>query len=376
MALEKILPIRNAIRRSRADQYILILLLSFAGSVSGTRLFLELTGYPKIGTGNIHIAHVLWGGLILFAATVLPLIFANRWTLTLSALLSGIGVGLFIDEVGKFITANNDYFTPAAAPIVYAFFLVTLLVYTQTKKSEPKDPRSSLYSVLDTMEEVVDKDLSKEEMADMLDRLQKIKIRSDRPELITLATNLEEFLTSSNLTLVIHRPMLMERVSQFWNILEKKYFSQHRTRLLVSLSLIAFGVWSLFSTVGVLLLSRKPDQLQQLITELMNDRVVRNITGMNWFEARISMEGGVGLILLLCGLLILVKKDRPAVNISIFTQIISISVFNLLLFYFDQFSAIINTFFQFIILVLTLRYRKRFLTKKIRQPFEEKIDGR
>ena len=95
----------------------MITLISFAFSVGGTRLFLEVLGYPQLGGGQLHIAHVLWGGLFLFVASLLPLILINRWGLRLSALLAGFGIGLFIDEVGKFITQTNDYFYPAAAPI-------------------------------------------------------------------------------------------------------------------------------------------------------------------------------------------------------------------------------------------------------------------
>jgi hypothetical protein len=39
----------------------------------------------------------------LFIASLLPLIFANRRVYDWAAVLSGVGVGLFIDEVGKFI---------------------------------------------------------------------------------------------------------------------------------------------------------------------------------------------------------------------------------------------------------------------------------
>ncbi|MCJ7707736.1 MAG: hypothetical protein MUO38_08985, partial [Anaerolineales bacterium] len=104
--------IRTPVRRQGTDTYLLLMLLSFAFSVALTRLFLMLTGYPQLGGGTIHIAHVLWGGLLLFVAALLPLVFANRWVYTTGAVVAGLGIGLFIDEVGKFITLANDYFYP------------------------------------------------------------------------------------------------------------------------------------------------------------------------------------------------------------------------------------------------------------------------
>ena len=121
------------IQRRRAGDYLLITLLSFGFSVGATRLLLELTGYPQLGTGSLHIAHVLWGGLFLFIASLLPIIYINEWVVALSGLLSGFGVGLFIDEVGKFITQTNDYFFPSAAPIVYVLFLLTVFVFAQVR---------------------------------------------------------------------------------------------------------------------------------------------------------------------------------------------------------------------------------------------------
>ena len=136
---------RRLVRRYFSERYLLLTLLCFAVSVSFTRLFLEITGYPQLGGSKLHFAHVLWGGLIWFAGSLFPLIFANHRALDFSAVLTGIGVGLFIDEVGKFITQTNDYFYPAAAPIIYSFFLITLFIFSLIRKQGKLDsPRETL----------------------------------------------------------------------------------------------------------------------------------------------------------------------------------------------------------------------------------------
>ena len=144
------------VRRRGAERYLQLTVLSFAASVSLTRLILDLTGYPQLGNGTLHIAHVLYGGAILYASSLLPLLYANRWTYTWGAILSGIGVGLFIDEMGKFITQSNDYFFPAAAPIIYAVFLLTVLLYVRIKKEPQLDIRGEMYTVLEILQEVID----------------------------------------------------------------------------------------------------------------------------------------------------------------------------------------------------------------------------
>ncbi|MGB3716724.1 MAG: hypothetical protein WA996_20080, partial [Candidatus Promineifilaceae bacterium] len=118
--------VRSAVRREHAEYYLLTSLIAFGVTVIAIRVFLQLTGFPQIGSSVLHIAHALWGALLLFIAVLLPLAFANRWAIQASALLSGIGIGLFIDEVGKFITQTNDYFFPPALALIYGFFLVTV----------------------------------------------------------------------------------------------------------------------------------------------------------------------------------------------------------------------------------------------------------
>jgi hypothetical protein len=120
--------------REGAERYLLLTIVAFVVAVVGTRWYLEATGYPQFGGGELHIAHMLWGGLLLIIAALLPLIVAAGWALTISAILTGAGTGLFIDEVGKFITASNDYFYPLAAPLIYGLLLVLILVFVLVRR--------------------------------------------------------------------------------------------------------------------------------------------------------------------------------------------------------------------------------------------------
>ena len=75
------------------SDFLLLMIAAFAVTVAGRGWFLALTGYPKVGGGGLHVAHMLWGGLLLVIAALLPLLFVGRRMLLLSALLAGVGVG-------------------------------------------------------------------------------------------------------------------------------------------------------------------------------------------------------------------------------------------------------------------------------------------
>ena len=46
--------------RDGAERSLLLVIVSFVIAVVGTRWFLQITGYPQVGGGGLHIAHMLW----------------------------------------------------------------------------------------------------------------------------------------------------------------------------------------------------------------------------------------------------------------------------------------------------------------------------
>lgn len=102
----------------------------FVGSglltIFAIRGFLATAGYPVVGNESLHIAHMLWGGLMLCGVT-LYLLLAKSPNKIAATLLAGVGFGLFIDELGKFITRDNDYFFKPAIMLIYLIFLIIWL---------------------------------------------------------------------------------------------------------------------------------------------------------------------------------------------------------------------------------------------------------
>jgi hypothetical protein len=361
--------VRQPVKRERAEHYLLLMLVSFAVSVVGTRWYLELTGYPQIGGGGLHIAHVLWGGLLLFAAALLPLILANRDVYTFGALLGGAGVGLFIDEVGKFITSRNDYFYPPAAPIIYAFFLLTVLIYVQVRREPSRDARAELYRALDALEEVLDHDLEPDEREEQMARLRLIAERTDQPELARLARALLDFLASDAVHLVSDEPRFWERQRMRALAWEERWLPRIRLRLLLGGAFALAGLSGLFALGLATALLLVPSVAAALPASFGPIGPVRYpivassslTTGLIY----LSLLAAAGLPLLVAAVCLLVGRERVGVTIGYFGLLISLTVINLMLFYFEQFQAAAGAIYSFVLLLITIHYRRRYLGRSL-----------
>lgn len=114
-----------------------------------TRGALALTGFPQLGGGGLHVAHVLWGGLLMAVALVGALSWAGPVVRPLAALVGGIGFGLFIDEIGKFVTSDNDYFFEPTASLIYLVVVVLVLAGEAIHGRRAPDPHETLAAAAD-----------------------------------------------------------------------------------------------------------------------------------------------------------------------------------------------------------------------------------
>lgn len=141
-------------RDGGADLMELALIAAIA-TVLGVRFYLAALDYPQVGGGGLHIAHVLWGGLLLLVAVLLLLGALGASALRWSALIGGAGFGLFIDEVGKFVTADVDYFYQPAVAIIYVVFVALALTIVGLRRAVRMSPRTALANALELTDRAI-----------------------------------------------------------------------------------------------------------------------------------------------------------------------------------------------------------------------------
>jgi hypothetical protein len=353
-------------RREAAERYLSVALLSFAASVSFTRLLLALTGYPQIATGELHIAHVLWGGLLLFAAALLPLIIANRWVYSVAALLAGVGVGLFIDEVGKFITQRNDYFYPAAAPIVYTFFLLTIFLFLNVRRPPRAALPAELHGVLADIGEMLIQPATAEERDRLKSRLERLALTSASARHSELAHSLLKFVESDGPS-AAPTPRSIRRWSD-WRAARAvaRVASDERLRLLLVVGLVGIGLLTLKNPVQAGLAGWAPPAVNSFLENLYAGRQIEPVTSPFWYAVRLALEWIVGTLLLVSAGLLLTRRLRQGAALGYTALLLSLTTVNLLLFYFEQFSTIVTTAIQFLLLLAALYYHRRLTRRGIR----------
>lgn len=140
-----------------------VFFLSAILTILGIRIYLALTGYPQLGAGEIHVAHMLWGGIFMVLSIFGFMTFLNDDLKPFWAFLGGIGFGTFIDEIGKFITNDNNYFYQPTFALIYITFIILYLIYKSFEKHQTFTSDEYLINSLDKFKDAIIHNLDKEE---------------------------------------------------------------------------------------------------------------------------------------------------------------------------------------------------------------------
>ena len=163
---------KHAARRVEVGELQDTFLISAVGMILIIRLQLFLTNYPSLGGGKLHIAHLLWGGLLMMIALgILFTLVGRRWRQP-AAVIGGAGFGFFIDEVGKFVTSDNDYFFKPSAAIIYIVFICLYFLARWTRERRGFSEEEYLAGALDVFTDAVVRDFNEREKRQALELLE------------------------------------------------------------------------------------------------------------------------------------------------------------------------------------------------------------
>ncbi len=346
------LRLRRPVRREGAERYLRLTLVAFATTVLATRAYLELTGYPRIGGGELHIAHALFGGLFLFAAALLPLVLAGRRVYRLAAVLGGIGIGLFIDEVGKFITANNDYFYPAAAPLIYATFLLALLVYLRVRRRRDPDPRSLLLTSLQLMDEAVEDDLQVHERDDLRERLATAAAQAPLEPQRRLASVLLAFVESRDLDVAPDAISAIQPLLDWWAVRRDRWLGGRGLRVALVVALFVAGLRAVID-LGI------------AVTRIGAVDPAASTRLFSLEMLHLLVEGVAGILLLGGSVLMaLARRSLLGATLAEYGLLVSLSLADLASFYLRQFATIEVSLIHGVLLLGVVAYRRRMASSE------------
>lgn len=232
------------IRDPYASSLTEIWIVSAVVTILAIRGYLAATGYPQVGGDSLHIAHMLWGGLGMVIGLGMLLMFAHPVWKPIAAVVSGAGFGCFIDELGKFITNDNDYFYQPTIALIYAIFVVLFLASRYFERKRQPTEADHLYLALQGVQWLAIGKLDERRQRVALDHL------NASGNVSPLADELRTMLTSASLVHQGEQSRILDLrqwlVDRYWTIVGNHWLE----RIVVGMFVIK-GVM-LFVELGVL----------------------------------------------------------------------------------------------------------------------------
>jgi GNAT superfamily N-acetyltransferase len=272
--------------------------------------------------------------------------------LLLSALLAGIGVGLFIDEVGKFITETNDYFFAPAAPLIYGALLLLVALWLVVRRAPAESTSDAMQAAVDATRDGLDGRLSAMERDRVVASLGPARSAGD-PAVAALAERQASLLLSPAMESLLVRPGWVARGDA--RALLERVLPSRLERALV----VAGLLWTAFlaAVAGLLLLAIVwvGDPIQLPVT----DGPIEFPSDPLWAILSLVIGVVVGVASGVATVLVLRHRERTGIRVATAAILLNLVVGGLLTFYVSQFGAVASTLGHVALLALILDYGGR-----------------
>ena len=125
------------------------------------------------------------------------------------------------------------------------------------------------------------------------------------------------------------------------------------------------GIWVFARPDAAVAIQQFPSPaylIQVLVDQITHGRVT-STTSLAWLTAAIALKAALGLVLFVGIGLFLTKWEEQGVRLIYFVLLLFLTVVNLLEFYFEQFLTVVPATVQFVLLLLLIHYRGRFMRR-------------
>jgi hypothetical protein len=321
------------IRNFEASEYFEVFLVSAVSSILIIRLFLRLTGYPQIGNSNLHIAHMLWGGLLMLISILILLFFLSKRIEWWAALFGGIGFGTFIDEVGKFVTQDNDYFFQPAVAIIYVIFIFIYIAVHTIQSGWGYTKKEYLVNAIEGLKELALKNLDEEEKKKAIGYLN--RSNPSDPLVISTKNLLLNTQAAGNPRPGMYASLKLNLNKLYVMVIEKRAFTLtviivFLLNLVVSTSAVIFYIF--FLGLG----------WERILNSSIFSHIAKrfyNISFVDWAEILSSLVSGIFVFI---GIYYIRKSKVKAYEMFERSILISIFLTQVFIFYKQQFAALIG----------------------------------
>jgi hypothetical protein len=252
-------------------------------------------------------------------ALILLFTLLNPAARLLAAFFGGVGFGFFIDEVGKFISNDVNYFFQPAVAVMYVLFMLLFLVLSAIRRWDRRvTPRDALANALTLLQNEQDGALDQETQREVLALLN----RADAAEPIVplLRRHVAHVEVSSGRRLSPYAHLRTRLANVYRRLVLHRRF--HSAVIVVAwlylLAKLPLSIAKQFDTSGVTADTSEAD-------------------AAHWFQLS---AGAVSSLLIMIGLVALRRSRLRAYRWFLRAVLVSLLIGQVFVFYYDQFAAL------------------------------------